>query len=218
MELPWSASSVSFQLDRRQEWETERQKRGGGERVRHPLNFGKRLWRKIVDRRSIEIKAASCNNSLICDQLIQSRGGKRYQSRVNSQSAAWIKLHSISPRHTTHPHTPARGAGRARLGPAERRGAAEDPPRAPPPEGVQPGAGGLMLEANIFGRWVLKERRTGGAGPCVSGGWRGTLTPGSRSGVRGFAAWLPLSPLCFRCRKQTVITKWVGYQKHALFG
>lgn len=187
---------------------------GRGRERETPAEFRQEAVGKIVDRRSIEIKAASCNNSLICDQLIQSRGGKRYQSRVNSQSAAWIKLHSISPRHTTHPHTPARGAGRARPGPAERRGAAADPPPGTATPGGAAGAGrggGLMFEANIFGRRFLKERRTGGAGPGVSGGWRGTLTIYWLSLRRqGVFSVLSLSPLCFRCRKQTVITKWVG--------
>lgn len=78
-----------------------RREREGGRET--PTEFRQETVGKIVDRRSIDIKAASCNNSLICDQLIQSRGGKRYQSRVNSQGAAWIKLHSISLRHTAHP-------------------------------------------------------------------------------------------------------------------
>lgn len=80
-----------------------RREREGGRET--PTEFRQETVGKIVDRRSIDIKAASCNNSLICDQLIQSRGGKRYQSRVNSQGAAWIKLHSISFRHTAHPRT-----------------------------------------------------------------------------------------------------------------
>lgn len=145
-----------------------------------PTEFRQEAVGKTVDRRSIEIKAASCNNSLICDQLIQSRGGKRYQSRVNSQSAAWIKLHSISPRHTAHPRMGRRGGGAAAaaLPAAARRPRGEarcsrgpsaghrHPLLSPGParrsrggEGGSGGGGrgrGVMLEANIFGRWFLK--------------------------------------------------------------
>lgn len=129
---------------RRRERQRERERKSEA-----PTEFRQETAGEIVDRRSIEIKAASCNNSLICDQLIQSRGGKRYQSRVNSQSAAWIKLHSISlsPTPRTPPHSPrtGRGAGCLRSPPAPlpapRRGAVQPRilRRVPPPP-AQPGA------------------------------------------------------------------------------
>lgn len=142
-----------------------RREREGGRET--PTEFRQETVGKIVDRRSIDIKAASCNNSLICDQLIQSRGGKRYQSRVNSQGAAWIKLHSISPRHTAHPRTGGAAAA-ARPAAARRprgetrssRGtAAEPPPGTATPCGSRGREGDTQTDArNIFGRWLLKAR------------------------------------------------------------
>lgn len=171
--------------------ETERQgERGGGKEG--AAGFRQETAGKIVDRRSIEIKGASCNNSLICDQLIQSRGGKRYQSRVNSQSAAWIKLHSISvspplpPCGTAHtPHTPARGpAARSSLGASAERLR----PRAAPPTGddaprEHPREAALGC-APVKGRGGREGRREGGgAGPGSPGGDGGRKHPhGSHSG------------------------------------
>lgn len=122
---------------------------------------------KIVDRRSIEIKGASCNNSPICDQLIGSRGGKRYQSRVNSQSAAWIKLHSISSlslSHTAHPRT------------------GDPPPRAAPAPGKGDAAPREHLREGHLGSVKGTGAREGGG--CVSPGrgW-GEKTPPWRSGL-----------------------------------